>query len=93
MEIKLQTLTSLIPVGALAVAGITSWATLSSDVTANEDDIADNEKELVQHAVEIRQNREELLTLKHKVDTVSEVTSETKDDVKQLLLLMQQSQR
>ena len=82
-----------VPLGVLAVSGVFSYATLSSDTKSNSDDIEDNALILQKHETQIDQLDREVITIKHKLDTVQDMTSETKDDVKQILTIMREQTR
>jgi peptidoglycan hydrolase CwlO-like protein len=86
----LKSITGILPIATVAVASIFSYATLSATAQSNTDDIQDNEIRLERHETQIQELDREVISIKHKVERVEEVTSETKDDVKQILILMQQ---
>jgi len=90
MEIKVSTLISLIPVLLVGAGAIASFSTLSSDTASNHEDIQQNEVRLERHQTQINALDKEVATIKVKVERVEEVTAETKDDVKQVLLILQQ---
>ena len=93
MEIKISTLISLIPVLIVGSGAIASFSTLSSDTESNHEDIKENEVRLERHQTQITALDKEVATIKVKVERVEEVTAETKDDVKQVLLILQQRQQ
>lgn len=93
MEIKVSTLISLIPVLIVGSGAIASFSTLSSDNENNREDIQENEVRLERHQTQINALDKEVATIKVKVERVEEVTAETKDDVKQVLLILQQRQQ
>tara|TARA_R110002126_G_scaffold91189_3_gene217089 strand:- start:91 stop:372 length:282 start_codon:yes stop_codon:yes gene_type:complete len=93
MEIKISTLISLIPVLIVGSGAIASFSTLSSDTESNHEDIQENEVRLERHQTQITALDKEVATIKVKVERVEEVTAETKDDVKQVLLILQQRQQ
>jgi len=93
MEIKIGTLISLIPVLIVGSGAIASFSTLSSDTENNNEDIQENEVRLERHQTQITALDKEVATIKVKVERVEEVTAETKDDVKQVLLILQQRQQ
>ena len=86
MDIKM--LTNVLPVATVAAATIFSYATLSATAESNTDDIERNQETLEKHEEKIDTLEDEVIRLASKTERIEEVTQETKDDVKEVLLIL-----
>jgi len=89
----LKTMLSAAPLLTVTVAGIISWANVSSATDANTEGVETAKDKIEKNADAIQELDKEVSVMKHQLNTVAESVSETRSDVKSILTLIQTQQR
>ena len=88
-----KTMLSAAPLLTATVAGIISWANVSSATDANTDGLDRAEEKIEKNAEAIQELDKEVSVMKHQLDNVATDVGEVKGDVRSILTLIQSQQR